>query len=392
MSSPSHRLSLASALVAVSLLFSAWVMAGPPVVSNVRATQRPGTGLVDVLYDLQDPEGDKVAITVHVSFDSGNTYKDTVRTVSGLGSGKQVAPGRDRQLVWDAGADLDPIAFRNVRLRIIADDGYANAPAQMAYIPASTVLITGGTVGYPVYIGGFAMDKYEVTKALWDEVAVWGVAHGYGFNSPGYGLALDHPVMGVSWHDAVKWANARSEMRGRNPVYFTDTAKTKVYRTGIVDLMVEMVKWDGNGYRLPTAAEWEKAARGGGRYSDNYPWFGDIDPTKANYGYVVGHTTRVGYYNGVNNTGGTDMANGYGLYDMAGNVWEWCWDWHDPDWYSTPSASTKDSGGPVNGSYRVFRGGSWDADAMNCRVGVRNWDTPSNTYLYLGFRLVVGLP
>lgn len=110
----------------------------------------------------------------------------------------------------------------------------------------------------------------------------------------------------------MKWANARSEKEGLVPCYYTDDTQTTVYRTGTVDVQNDWVKWIACGYRLPTEVEWEKAARGGAA-GHRYPWSATdaIDHSRANYD--SGGTTPVGSF----------APNGYGLYDMAGNVWEW---------------------------------------------------------------------
>ncbi|MBN2507023.1 MAG: hypothetical protein JXQ71_10045, partial [Verrucomicrobia bacterium] len=128
----------------VALVFSVFliaqttILAGPPIVSNVRASQRAGTGLVDILYDVSDPDGDHVAITVTVSFDGGASYTAPARTFQGTGYGNDVTPGTNKQIVWDAGADLDPLVWSRVKVKVTADDGYWNAPPEMAYIPPGT--------------------------------------------------------------------------------------------------------------------------------------------------------------------------------------------------------------------------------------------------------------
>jgi formylglycine-generating enzyme required for sulfatase activity len=209
------------------------------------------------------------------------------------------------------------------------------------------------------------MDRYEVTKALWDEVHSWAIANGYSFEFGAQGKAANHPAHTMTWYDAVKWCNARSEKEGRVPAYYTSALQTTVYRSGQVNVDNSWVKWC-TGYRLPTEAEWEKAARGGSS-GQRFPWGNTITHSQANYysstsnaydisptrGYhptftgVSPYTSPVGYFG----------ANGYGLYDMAGNVWEWCWDWYSSSYYS--SSPGTDPRGPISGSYRVFRGGGW---------------------------------
>jgi len=224
-----------------------------------------------------------------------------------------------------------------------------------------------------VIVSAFYIDRFEVTNGSWDEVASWASSHGYDIG-PGsaQGTGPAHPVTDVTWYEAVKWANARSEKEGLEPCY---TVSGTVYRTG---QSAPDCNWSVNGYRLPTEAEWEKAARGeaAGR---RYPW-GDtdaIDAGRANYDFNNGGTTPVGSY----------PANGYGLYDMAGNVWEWCW-----DGYGADLPGGVDPRGPASGSRRVGRGGSWYGDAKNCRVANRYGNGPDYVYFNLGFRLVRTAP
>ena len=248
-----------------------------------------------------------------------------------------------------------------------------------------------------VHVSAFHMDKFEVSRALWNEVYAWGLAHGYQFDTVLAGGPTNHPV-NCSWFDAVKWCNARSEMSGSTPVYYTDAAQATVYRIGQIPLSNDAVKWTANGYRLPTEAEWEKAARGGAA-GNHFPWtsFGGnysahIDGSKANYNNsgdpFDNGTTPVGYYNGSQQPPGVDMANGYGLYDMAGNVWEWCWDWLGDDWYSQAGAIQGDTHGPVAGQFRLLRGSQWGDQPSSLRCASRHRETPSIMNSTVGFRCV----
>jgi formylglycine-generating enzyme required for sulfatase activity len=264
-----------------------------------------------------------------------------------------------------------------------------------------------------VAISAFYMDKCEVRKDLWDEVRSWAGTNGYSDLAVGVGTGGNHPAQTLTWYDCVKWCNARSERERLTPVYCTDSAKTNVYRSGTVDAEDSFVKWDANGYRLPTEAEWEKAARGG-LVGQHFPWPGaasnyldDIDGTKANYSssgdaYEIGgpsdtKTTPIGYYNSNQVIGGivqgSDMTNGYGLYDMAGNVSEWCWDWYSTNYYATypTNAWPTDPPGPTGGSTRIVRGGYWDNVRGALRCANRADSPPSFFRANVGFRCVRGL-
>jgi formylglycine-generating enzyme len=239
---------------------------------------------------------------------------------------------------------------------------------------------------HTVYVSAFYMDKYEVTKALWDEVYTWAIQHGYSFDNSGYGKAANHPVVEVNWYDVVKWCNARSEKENRIPAYYTSAALTTVYRSGRVDIQNDWVKWNA-GYRLPTEAEREKAARGGAS-GHRFPWTNvdTITHDQANYrsdsGFSYDISLTRGYHPSYQSGGepytspvGSFAANGYGLYDMAGNVLEWCWDWYGH--YS--SSSQTDPRGPSSAGFpcRMIRDGSWFAWAANCKVTYRFWWSPS---------------
>ena len=236
------------------------------------------------------------------------------------------------------------------------------------------------------YVGEYHADVNLVTFSLWTEVAEWAAEHGYQFGHEGSGKQSDHPVVEVSWYDAVKWCNARSEKEGIVPAYWTDQHQTNVYRTGQIDLAASCVKWE-DGYRLPTEAEWEKAARGGVS-GHNYPWTDTESFSSDRANLLDDPVYSTGLYPHTSPVG-TFPANGYGLYDMAGNVWEWCWDWYGVDWYAA-AQDAADSRGPELGDYRVLRGGSWNDDPTSARCAKRGLDSSSSAFGFYGIRCVRG--
>ncbi len=218
----------------------------------------------------------------------------------------------------------------------------------------------------------------------------------------------DDPMVEVSWYGAVAYCNWRSSEEGYEACY---------------NLSTRECDFSKHGYRLPTDAEWEYAARGG-LSSKRFPWANpNITHSLANYyaapgsypydasptsGYhplwngVYPYISPVGFFDGTMkykadyNWPGSDTsyqttsgANGYGLYDMAGNVWEWCNDWYGSDYYDTSPYDNPT--GPATGGFRVLRGGGWVNVAYGCRVASRFYDGPDGRFINLGFRVALDL-
>ena len=200
-----------------------------------------------------------------------------------------------------------------------------------------------------VTVDGFYIGMLEVTQSQWEKVVgtsiyqQWTKADNSG--SPSRGVGPDYPMYCVSWDEAMEFCRLLSNKTGRT-------------------------------YTLPTEAQWEYAARGGNKNEGaKYAGSNMIDAV-AWYTDNSGSSTHIV---------GSKRANALGIYDMSGNVWEWCKDWYASSYVSY---DTNNPVGPSSGAYRVRRGGSWSDGASNCRVAYRYYNSPSNRYYNLGFRVV----
>ena len=249
----------------------------------------------------------------------------------------------------------------------------------------SFVLVEGGIFGmgsnsgyssekpvHNVTLSSYYVAKTEVTQAQW--TAVMG-------NNPSYFKGDNRPVEYVSWYDAIVFCNKLSMMDNKTPVYSVD-GKTNPDTWGYtpcqgISIRSGTVTMDlkANGYRLPTEAEWEFAAWGGKKMK-GYKYSGSDN------------LLTVAWY--VGNSGdqthdvATKSPNELGLYDMSGNVWEWCWDWYG----SYSSSAQTNPVGASSGSCRVVRGGSWYHGRSQCSVSCRDYHYPDDRGIMLGFRLV----
>lgn len=173
-----------------------------------------------------------------------------------------------------------------------------------------------------------------------------------------------HPTMEISWYGAIAYCNWKSEQDGLQKVYTINGGQVSA-------------DWRANGYRLPTKAEWEYAARSGGQKEK---WAGTSSEAELQK-YCNDNGSDDGYVQTAPVK--SLQPNSLGLYDMSGNVWEWCWDWSGSD------ENSRNSTGPATGSYRAIRGGSWSMDHQYCRTFSGGADDPMSPYTYVGFRLAL---
>lgn len=313
-------------------------------ISNIRVQQEGKT--VVILYDLTGESGVKYSITVLVSDDGGKTFAIKPKSLSG-DAGAGVLPGKSRKIVWDVLKDVDKLAGSDFVFKIRGSGPGGVFGIELVFVKGGTFQMgsnDGDSDEKPVHtvtVDDFYIGKYEVTQKQWRDVMG---------TSPSYNKNCDQcPVEKVSWNDVKEFLKKLNQKTGKS-------------------------------YRLPYEAEWEYAARSGGK---DEKWAG----TNSSLEQYAWYSFNSG---GKTHPVGTKKPNGLGIYDMTGNVWEWCEDWYADDYYSrSPKNNPK---GPSSGSGRVTRGGSRGNLPYHCWATDRSRSNPDSRDKHRGFRICLPVP
>lgn len=322
------------------------------------------------------------------------------------GAGKGIVEWRKVSITFTAHENLAKIEFKDTSDETNSVDLLLDNVKLLEVPPGFSLLYPGTfTMGSPANEFGHAFNETlhsvsfknhllakatEVTWAEWQEFR--SLAQSRGYNDIAVGRNGDngtpegiHPVTEVSWWDAIKWCNLRSEAEGLKPVYYSSPGfgAANVLRNGTPEPHAD---WNADGYRLPTEAEWENLCRAGTNTAyfngNNVSLPGGVDATLDLSGWYAANS------GGNTHSVATKIPNAWGLYDTHGNVWEWCWDRFDDTDYS-PLPVTDPRGPAVGlGPDRMIRGGSYHMSPYWLRAAQRGWHAPGSRYSYLGFRPV----
>jgi formylglycine-generating enzyme required for sulfatase activity len=306
------------------------------IVTGVYAEQHGNVLHIHYHLETESP----CEVSLYVSLDGCKAYTGPKLHVSG-NVGKNIIGG-SHTIQWDVLAEQEQLVGTNICFKVLANSKKSFEP-EMVWVDGGTFSM-GSISGkddekplHTVQLSSYWIGKYEITQEQW--IGVMGKNPSYFTN------CVQCPVENVSWNDAQEFILKLNHQTGKK-------------------------------YRLPTEAEWEFAARGGNK-SKEYVYSGSNDLEKV--AWYDANSERKTHSHGIK------LSNELGIYDMAGNVWEWCSDWYGPYYFG----ASNDPKGPSTGVIRVYRGGSWDYDLAMARSSFRNGNGPDNWIMDLGFRVVL---
>jgi len=360
----------------------------------------PRFGSIYVLYDLVTKGNETYFVRLYYRIGKGN-WQECTSVEGNVGAG--VGGGENLSVYWTVWDDLPEGLEGDLSFRVEGQKE-KNDIEEMVFVEGGEFLMgctdeQGGDCDddekpvRKVFVNDFYMGKYEVTFEQYDAFCE-ATGRDKANDDEGRGT---RPVINVSWYDAIEYCNWLSEQEGLEPCYRIDKENKDPNNKSSLDDMKWTVECDftKNGYRLPTEAEWEYAARGG-RASEGHKGAGVSRVEELFlYGNYCDENCTWSWRDSLRNDGyqytapvGSFRPNELGLYDMSGNVWEWCWDWYGNPYISEKGVSIyRDAVGSIYGANRVLRGGSWNFNAAYLRVADRSSYWPFNRDNYVGFRL-----
>jgi len=350
----------------------------PPEITDltVSATSVQQGGTVDLSCSATDIDGDSL-------------------TYSWISTGGNLSTTTGSNIVWTA-----PNINDTYTITVTVSDGQdSDTDSKVITVTDSLeiVLVQGGTYQmgdhfnegsidetplHSVTVSDFYMGVCEVTQSEW-------ITYMPAKDWSSYGTGDNYPAYSVCWYEIMVYCNKRSIAEGFTPCY-TINSSTDPDIWGTVPTSSDSTwnavecNWSVNGYRLPTEAEWEYAARGGSHHTDDYRYSGS--DTVSTVAWYTENNNPYG-----SKPTGTKAPNQLEIYDMTGNLYEWCWDWYESSYYTTCNdlGTVTDPYGPTSGTNRVLRGGGWASSTSTCRVAYRyKYFSPNSTTYDLGFRIV----
>ena len=373
-------------LPAILLFWSSISIAQTGEILNLTAVQcSDGSMIMDITYDLIGEE-ESYTITATVSFDGGDNYLPVYSAGGDIGA--NISPGNDKQIQWQIALDY-PDSFSNTARMKITAESSAAYPVVMVSIPGGSFQMgctpegdddcsTNEFPRHTVTLSSYAISATEITSCQYADYLNAALAAGF---ITATSSSVHGPWNGAGNYEYIYLAGSYNGVSAN--INYSDNEFT--VNEGMENYPVVYVSWYGAvafaeyyGGRLPTEAEWEYAARSGGTEEK---WSGTGSEAQL---------PEYAWYSANNNPYGpkpvgTKLPNSLGLYDMSGNVYEWCSDWYSSGYYDvSPEVNPQ---GPLSGSYRVRRGGYFSGNAYSLRCSSRYYSYPSITLSGIGFRM-----